>query len=309
MEKKVLIAVDGSFYSRKAIEYTVKMEHLIKDLNYVLINIHPKISEFLIEDARRDRQAKAALKEVSDRNHEDSMRILSESKSIMTRLGIKEEYVETVSLPVSRGTSKAILDYSKKCLCDAIVMGRRGVSRLAEVFMGSVTNEVLEHTSVTPVWAVGGDIKSLRIMIAIDGSESALRAMDHVLFMVGENPEIQITLLHVTPQIRDYCTIDFDDKGEFLEEMITKGDKRCIDNFYAHAQKRFGEAGIGKGRIDIKQVTTKVKIGKAIVGEIKKGNYSTVVLGRRGADASFFMGSVSRYVLTNASDCAVWLVP
>jgi len=307
--KRVLIAVDGSLYSRKAIEYTVKMAHLIKDLNYVLINIHPKISEFLVEDARRDRQAKAALKEVSDRNHEDSMRILSESKTVMTRLGIKEEHIETVSLPVSRGTSKAILDYSKECLCDAIVIGRRGVSRLAQAFMGSVTNDVLEHASVTPVWAVGRDIRSLRIMVAIDGSESALRAMDHVLFMVGENPEIQITLLHVTPRIRDYCTIDFDDKGEVLEEVITKADKRCIDDFYTHAQKRFEEAGIGKGRIDIKQVTTKVKIGKAIVGEIKKGNYSTVVIGRRGANASFFMGSVSRHVLTNASDCAVWLVP
>ena len=38
MEKRILIAVDGSVYSRKAIEYTVKMEYIIKDLKYTLLN-------------------------------------------------------------------------------------------------------------------------------------------------------------------------------------------------------------------------------------------------------------------------------
>ena len=309
MEKRILIAVDGSLYSRKAIEYTVKMESVIKDLNYTLINVHPKISEFLIEDARADSKASSALKEINKNNHENSMKILNESKSIMKRLGIDEKHIKTVSQPVVRGTAKAILDYGKKSLCDAIVLGRRGVSRLAEMFMGSVTNDVLENTNITPVWAIGGEITSSKIMVAIDGSESALRAMDHVIFMVGENPDIQIILLHVTPRLRDYCTIEFDEKGDILEEVITQGDKRCVEDFYAHAQKRFEEAGLKESQIDIKQVTSRINIGKAIVDEIEKGDYGTVVIGRRGANNSFFMGSVSRHVLTNASNCAVWLVP
>ena len=309
MEKRILIAVDGSIYSRKAIEYTVKLESVIKDLNYTLLNIHPKISEFLIEDARTDAKARAALKEVVSKNQENSIKILDESKAIMTKLGVEEKQIETATQPVVRGTAKGILDYGKQALCDAIVLGRRGISRLAEAFTGSVTNNVLEHTSTTPVWAIGGDIKSSKIMVAIDGSESALEALDHVIFMVGENPDIQITLLHVTPRLRDYCTIEFDDEGDNLEEIIAQGDKRCVESFYTHAQQKFKEAGVDDNQIEIKQVSSTLNIGKTIVDEAKKDNFGTIAIGRRGANNSFFMGSVSRHVLTNASDCAVWLVP
>ena len=309
MEKRILIAVDGSIYSRKAIEYTVKMESVIKDLKYFLINIQPKISEFLVDDAKIDPKARAALKKVVSKNQTNAMKILDESKAIMTKLGVDEKQIETSTQPVVRGTAKGILDYGKQSLCDAIVLGRRGISRLAEAFTGSVTNSVLEHTSTTPVWAIGGDIKSSKIMVAIDGSESALGALDHVIFMVGENPEIQITLLHVTPRLRDYCTIEFDDKKDNLEEIIAQGDKRCVESFYNHAQQKFEEAGLKKNQIEINQVSSTLNIGKTIVDEAKKGNFGTIAVGRRGANNSFFMGSVSRHVLTNALDCAVWLVP
>jgi nucleotide-binding universal stress UspA family protein len=168
---------------------------------------------------------------------------------------------------------------------------------------------VLEHTSITPVWAVGGDVKSLKIMVAVDGSESALRAMDHVIFMVGENQDIRITLLHVIPRLRDYCEIEFYDKEDVLEEVMTQGDKRCIDDFCAHVQQKLKEAGLRKSQIDIKQVTCTINIGKSIVDEVKKGKFGTVVIGRRGADDSLFLGSVSRFVLANIPNRAVWLVP
>ena len=309
MEKKILIAVDGSIHSRKAIEYTVMMESLIKDIHYTLINIQPKISEFLIEDARMDSKAREGLKAVIDKNREDSMRILNEGKALMINLGIKEGNIETVTHPMVMGTAKGILDYAKQALCDAIVLGRRGMSRLAESFLGSVSNSVLEHTSVTPVWAVGGDVTSSKIMIAVDGSESALNAVDHVSFMIGENPDVEITLLHITPRLRDYCTIDFNEEGDPLREIIAQGDKQCIDTFYTHAEQRFREAGIKKSQLDVQQVKSTINIGKTLVNEAKTGNYGTLVVGRRGVNNSFFMGSVSRSVLTNASNCAIWLVP
>lgn len=309
MEKKILIAMDGSGNSKKAIEYTVKMESVFKDMRYILLNMQPKLSEFLVEDARRDPKAKVALQDVINKNKENSHKILDESKSMMIKLGVDEKNIEIISHPMAMGTAKGILDYAKQSLCDAIVMGRRGLSRLAESFMGSVSNNVLEYTNVTPVWAVGSDVKSSKIMIAVDGSESALRAVDHVSFMIGENPDITITLLHVSPRLRDYCTIEFDEEGDTIDEVITQGDKQCIDSFYIHARQRFKEAGIKDGQIDIKQVVSTLNIGKTIVDEAKKGDFGTLVIGRRGVDNSFFMGSVSRYILYHATDRAVWLVP
>ena len=309
MEKKILIAMDGSNNSKRAIKYTVKMESMIKDMRYILLNMQPKISEFLVEDARRDPKAKAALQDVINKNKENSFNVLNESKAMMTKLGVDEKNIEVVSQPMAMGTAKGILDYAKQSLCDAIVMGRRGLSRLAESFMGSVSNSVLEYTNVTPVWAVGGENTSSKIMIAVDGSESALRAVDHVSYMIGDNPDTKVTLLHITPRLRDFCTIEFDEEGDMIDNVITQGDKRCVDSFYVHAQQRFQEAGMNENQIDINQVVSTLNIGKTIVEEAKKGDFGTLVIGRRGIDNSFFMGSVSRHIIYHATDRTIWLVP
>jgi len=102
--------------------------------------------------------------------------------------------------------------------------------------------------------------------------------------------------------------IDFDEKKADIEQVIAQGDKRSIDHFYVHAQERFREAGIQEKQIDIKVTRRTVNVGKAIVDEAKKGNYGTVVVGRRGVSKAFFMGSVSRYVLDRTRNRALWLV-
>ena len=309
MEKRILIAVDGSAYSKKAMEYAAGIGSLVKDMHYTLLHVHPKVSDYLVEDAKKDPQSLATLKKAKKKNQEDSIRLLDESKSIMVKMGIGEDKIETISQEQTRGTAKAILDHGKKTLSDAIVLGRRGVSRLAESFMGSITNSVLEHTDETPVWAIGGDVKPSKIMVAVDGSESSLRAVDHVSFMLGDNPDSRITLLHVTPRLRDYCTIDFDEEGDPMKEVILSGDKQCVDSFYVHAKEKLTNAGMNESQIDIQEITTTLNIGKTIVDEALKGGFSTVVVGRKGINNSFFMGSVSSRILSNAKDCAVWLVP
>ena len=309
MEKKILIAVDGSIHSRKAIEYCIDMCAFIKDMRYILINIHPKISEFLIKDSKMDTKAYSALNKIVNKNKENSMKILNDSMEVMVKSGIDERYIEKISLPVLKGTAKGILDYAKQTLCDAIVVGDRGKTKLAEAFTGSIANNVLDYSDTIPVWAVGGDIKTQKIMVAVDGSESALKAVDHAASMLSGNTEVQICLMHITPKLRDYCTIEFDEKADDIEEVITSGDKKCVDSFYTHAQKKFIDAGLSENQIKIWELESKLSIGRTIVENAKKEGCSTLIIGRRGVDAAFFMGSVSRYILTNASDCAVWLVP
>ena len=309
MEKMLLMAVDDTFHSRKSMEYAAGLGSMVKNLQFTILNVHPKISEFLLEDAKLDPKARSALKEVTKKNQENSNKILDESKKTIKKLGIDESRIKTVSQQQTMGTAKTILDYGKQSLCDAIIMGHRGMSRLAESFMGSVTNGVLEHTSATPVWAVGGNAKPSNILVAIDGSESALRAVDHVSFMVGDSPDSEITLLHITPRLRDYCTIEFDEEGDDIRDVIIKSDMQCVEGFYVHAKNIFTEAGLKESQINIKEVKSVLKIGKTIVEEAEKTGYSTIVIGRRGINNSFFMGSVSSYVLQNAKDCAVWLVP
>jgi len=309
LEKRILVAVDDSLYSKKAVEYAAGIITTIPEATFTLFNVQPTISDYLAHDANIDANARAALNEVIAKNEKESQELLDKYKDMMTDKGIDGKSIDLVSQPRIMGASKDILHFAKRQLMDAIVLGRRRVSKLEEAFVGSVANVVLEHASVIPVWAIDGDVKSQKIMVAVDGSESSLSAVDYISNLVGGVPDIKLTLLHVTPTLRDYCTIEFDEEGDIVDDVIARGDKQCVDNFHTHAYKRFKASGINENQILIREVKSTINIGKTIVDEAEKGKFGIVVVGRKGHNESFFMGSVSRYVMNNAKDCAVWLVP
>ena len=308
MEKKILLAVDDSFHSRHAIQYAVRMSSVVRDLTYTLLHVQPTISQFLVEEAETDFKARAELKKVIRKNAENAQGMLERYKAQMVRMGIGDKDVDIATRPKLLGLAKDILECAEKGLYDAIVVGRRGLSSVQKTFMGSVSAKLTAHSRVTPVWVVDGDVRSTKILMAVDGSVSSLGAVDHLSFMLGENRKIKVPLFHVMPRLGDYCGIDFFDEEDGTEEVIVRGARQCLDRFYPHAQERLREVGIQEKQIEIKVTRRTLNVGKAIVDQAKKGNYGTVVIGRRGAGKSFFVGSVSRYVLDKTSDRALWLV-
>jgi nucleotide-binding universal stress UspA family protein len=309
MEKKILVAVDDSIHTRQAMHYAVRISSQVTDLWFTLFYVQPTISQYLLKEADTDLKAKAELKKVIRNNDESAHRILGKLKNDMVRMGISEARIDLHTKPKTLGLAKDIMDRAQQGLYDAIVVGRRGLSRVQKAFMGSVTANLIEHATFVPLWVVDGNVKSSKIMIAVDGSESSLRAVDHLSFMVGENPQIRVTMFHVRPTVGDCCVIDFEEKRASAEYLVTRGDRRCVDHFYAHASKILKKANVDERRVEIR--TTKrpvLHVGRAIVNEAKKGDYGTVVIGRTGISQAFFMGSVSRYVIDKTSDRALWVV-
>ena len=308
MKKKILLAVDDSIYSKYTIVYAAKMASITSQLNYTLFHVLPTLSQYLIDEAKTDFQAKADLKKIMLRNQEKAIRFLNNYKDQMVKMGIKEDRIDIIAQPKMLGMARDVLEHAQKGLYDAICIGRRGLTRLQATFSGSVTKKLLQHSQFIPVWVVDGEVESKKVMAAVDGSESSLRAVDHLCFMLMDNHEVKITIFHVSAKLGDYCEIDFNDTDGELEKFIVEGDKRCVQNFYTHALKKFKDAGIGEDRILIKEVKPRMNVGKAIISELKKGNYGTVVLGRRGISRSFFMGKVSEYVIEKIENRALWLV-
>ena len=150
-------------------------------------------------------------------------------------------------------------------------------------------------------------------------------------------PDLHFVLLHVQPTVslflkeeaqtsvlarkkmekisnrnaRNTCEIEMEDHppDTELEDIIVRGDKACIDQFYARALEKFKQAGISEERVRFKTIEGRRRIGKAVMDFAEKGDYHTLVVGRRGMERSFFMGSVSRYMINNLSDGALWMVP
>jgi nucleotide-binding universal stress UspA family protein len=310
MEKKILLSVDDSRHSMNAIQYALDISTLVPKLNYVLFHVQPMISLFMREEAQKDIQAKKALERLLKKNDQFAIRLLDEYKNKMVRLGISEDRIEISTRPRKLGLAKDILEYSKENRYDAIVIGRRGLSRLQEMVLGSASANIIEHSQITPVWLVDGNVIGSKLMAAVDGSEASLRAIDHLSFMLAGNPDTRLTLLHVTTKARDYCEVNFNEEPSAdLEEIVARGDKACIDQFYAHALRKFENSGITEHQVDMKTLKGRGSPGRDILKAAEKGNYSTLVIGRRGIEKAFFMGRVSRYIINRASDRAIWLVP
>ena len=308
MDKKILLVVDGSIHSTYSITYAVRICSVVRELTYTLFHVQPTISQFLLDEAETDLKIRAELRKVIRKNAEFARGILEKHKARMVGMGVAEKRIETATQKKVLGICKDILDCAQNGLYDAILVGRRGLSRVQKTFMGSTTAKLVEHSRVIPVWVVDGDVTSVKVMLAVDGSEASLRALDHLTFMLGGNRNIKVTLFHVMPTLSDYCVINFDEKESDVGQIIARGAKQCIDHFYAHALHKFKEAGIKDNQIELKVVKRAVNVGKAILDHARQGNYGTVVIGRRGANKAFFMGSVSKYVLDKISGRAVWVV-
>ena len=309
MKKKILLSVDDSQHSKNALQYAAQVSAFVPQLHYVLFHVQPMISLFLQDEAKKNMKTKIELDKLLKRNDESARRLLEDMKSEMVRMGISEDRVEVGTRVRKVGLAKDILEYSQENRYDAIAIGRRGLSRLQEMISGSASANIIEHSQVLPVWLVDGKVAGDKLMVAVDGSEASLRAIDHISFMLSGNTDIRLTLLHVTSKARDYCEINFDEEPSAeLEEIVTRGDKACFDQFYGHAVEKFQKSGISEQQLETKTVKGG-NVGKIILEAAEKGKFGTLVIGRRGIDRAFFMGGVSRYIISKVSERAVWLVP
>ena len=310
MQKKILLAVDNTLPSQRALDNAIHLSFIIDELHYVLFHIQPMISLFLQDEARKSSLARKQLDKIVNKNRQAAEKLLDNYRHQMEQHGIAPENIECNTNIRTLGYAKDIIEKAQKERYDAIVVGRRGISGLQKMYSGSVTTDILEQSQVIPVWLVDGKVPPGDILMAIDGSEASLRAVDHVSFILSRKPEARLTLLHVTSNARNYCEIDLDEQPDpELEDIVARGDRACIDQFYPHAMKKFEDAGLSKDQIRIETVQGSRRIGKTILDFAQKGNYTTVVVGRRGVNKSFFMGSASRYMINKISNAALWVVP
>jgi nucleotide-binding universal stress UspA family protein len=253
MEKKLLIAVDGSHAAELAVDYVGLMEGaMIKELRVTLFHVMGAIPPDLARRAESEPQAYRQLAELPQRNLGQAQAALEAGKRILTRHGLGEDQVQLKAHPRIADAARDILFEAERGLYDAVVLGRRGLSKTQELFLGSVTNQVVQHADRLPVWVVGGRVTSLKVLLAVDGSEGALRAVDHLAFMLGGNPECKVTLLHVGAALANFCPVDFsrreDPSAPAAPAPATPepavDEDLCMDDFYARALMVLKEGGL-----------------------------------------------------------------
>jgi nucleotide-binding universal stress UspA family protein len=307
MFRKILIAVDGSMHSKGALAYVASVFKQSPEVQFTLFNVQPMISQYLLEEARTDSKADAELRRVIDQQTVDSNALLGKACDQFVRMGVDLKCIKLVSQVRRQGQAKDVIDYAHRHLYDAIVVGRRGLSRIQKAFMGSTSAKIMEHAASIPVWIIDGDVRARKILVPIDVSDTSMQMVDYIGMILGGQSDVHLTLYHVdeTP-VASHSTAE--GYRMIMADAIAKTEQRWQQHYWTATQKNLEEAGIHSSQIEQLTVPRTGRIAKMILEQVQSGDYDTVILGRRGSGEAFFFGSVSHYVIERLTDRAVWLI-
>ena len=152
MVHNVLIAVDGSRNSRRAVEYAGNVFAPNPEARLVLYQILPAISRMNLDkeeiktiDSRKvERPDLAGLywrTEAEDKMNE----FFAEAKDLLVQAGVKPEQIRSKFGVKKLEVADAILEEAELGKYDTLILGRRGLSRVREVFSGSVSTKVVRE--------------------------------------------------------------------------------------------------------------------------------------------------------------------
>ena len=316
MRKKILVAVCNGALSERTVKYVANVCSGEKDIVYGLFNVQSLLPQTLLKRIETNPKARAEAEELVREESEATNSALERFRHLMVCEGIKEQCIQLITKPLEVGIAKDILNKAEDGSYDAIVLGRQGLTPSNDTHIGSIAGKVVEHALKIPTWIVAGETMSRGgVLLAVDGSQNTLRALDHVLRMVGANPELRLTFFHVPANLK-YCEIVLETGRAYdvamgkphLQESILDDDNRRMKAFYDKAYERIKAAGLDKSRIRIKSRVWGYDIATAVIDEAIAGQHGTIVVGRRGERKAFFSGQIAARLLQKVSDQALWVV-
>ncbi len=144
------------------------------------------------------------------------------------------------------------------------------------------------------------------ILIAVDESENARRAVSYVGQLLGEVKGFKVTILHIIGQPEEDYFPTSAEKEKWLSQY-----KEKVDTMLADYRQILIDRGFDPKAVSVRSTLRYCpSMAECILAERDETEYSTIVLGRQGLSRKeeFLFGSISSKVVTHARNCAVWVV-
>ena len=294
-QKKILLALDGSDHSFETVKYINRIS-TFKKMRVVLFNVFNKIPESYWDMERKPNVGRR-VREVQlweMQNEKMIKEYMEEARQKLLASGFTNNNVQVKIHKIESGIARDIIREAKLGY-SAVAVGRKGISKLRGLALGSVTNKLLEKLDFIPLLVVGKATRPGKILLCVDGSGGAKRAVDYMGSILNGS-DYEMNLIHV---------IRVEDKKCIAEAEIN------IGAVFDYAKTRLIDSGIKIDQINTQIIAGAKSRADAIVKEAKQCGYGTIVVGRRGiSDVHHFsMGRVSNKVIQLAGGQTVWVVP
>lgn len=286
MDRHILLTISDEYSAMQAVRFTAgffaNTGHLHLTLLYVASNPKAGLTESeIIQDYgnlnRREAQTKSLAQAALDKAADLLVAKHFPKANIHQKISFKQ-----------LGTANDIIQEGITGMYDAIALGRRGLSRLEEMIDDSVSRQVFTTPMDIPLWICRGHEKPApHVLLCTDGSPASLRCADHVGFMLKDEPDHVITLLH----IRAHAS------AAVPTEAI------------AGARRMLEENGIAPGRIK-QMIVEGTNANDTILRVSREGGYGVLATGRTGRGETrsmHLLGSVSMYLLKHLESATMWI--
>jgi nucleotide-binding universal stress UspA family protein len=295
---KILVAIDGSKFSRTAVEFVASRSSLIGvDPEVLLLNVQLPVPGRVAGSVGK--------KAMSDYHQDEAEKVLKPAQSRLQKAGftVSDRYV--VGQPAEQ-----ISIVAAKSKADLIVIGSHGHSALRGLLFGSVTNAVMARTT-TPVLIVQAKqappADSLKVGIAVDGSKYGRAAVKYVLRhgeLFGAEPKL--TVLHV---VQDFASASMPDMAGFALPAFSVDEARALQDKQFESAVAPVRKLLKKARVSADEVRLNGNAGDELAGYAKKKKLDLLVMGSHGHGAfkAAILGSVTTRVAAT-SDVALLLV-
>ena len=310
MLKKILIAVDGSPYSTHSLRYLGQLFHHLPDIHFHLLSIVPASSA---GSAARDWLTEAELLNTVSSATRNLLvaqkKYMEQAVDTLKRLDIPGEQVHTSVRLSQRSVADDIIHEARQGKYDALLIGRRGIGKLEEMIMGSVSATILEKCHDVPLWIIDGQVNSCKFLVPVDGTCHSLKAIDHLAFILADNPCAEVTLFYSKALLGSHPKIEPKDFYTVWGEAWCEEHLRREDSLFHAPKQLLIDSGFPAERIFWQETFMGIDPSRQILRQALIDDFGTIVMGRRGEEVSkgIFRG-VSDRVLLMAEEVAVWIV-
>ena len=306
LKDKILVAVDASDRCMETIRHITQRDpfqkkHLV--LYHVLITLPDFYWDIEMEPKSRGAVAHVRAWEASKKNKIE--KFMEKARQMLLDAGFPKESVTVKIKQSEKGVARDIVEEAKSGYL-TVIISRSGEGELPEPFLGTNAAKVIHKLNFVPVFIAGKRLPGKNILVAMDRSEGAMRAVDFVGELMGGH-DFNVTLLHV---IRNGEQIKPGASYKPMPEEDIQTEEQKMQAVFDEAKRRLVDYGFKPDHVTSKVITDASSPPRAIVQEAEQGGYSPIVIGRRGLSKlqEFFMGSVSKQVIQLGVEQAVWVV-
>jgi nucleotide-binding universal stress UspA family protein len=306
MKKKILVAVDGSVYSSNSLDYLIRLFR--QDQNFS-IDLLAAVStccgdqSWMAEVDNQRTESTVVLQRKAK-----AAKYLKDAKARLVRNGFPDEKIATFAHGSDKGVTNSIYHFAKDNMYDSLLVGRRGVGRIGEMLLGSVSSDLVAKCHEIPLWIIDGNVTSTRFLLAVHTCTHSLMAADHLAFILQANPEAEVYIYH---SLAAFGSTPPAESEEFHSRWGAKWCDKNLDVetclYKAHSQILI-ENGIPQERIVQLPPHRGIHPSHDLLRQAKRHNCGTIVIGRRPRVDKGLLGGVSDRTTKNAQNMAIWLV-